>query len=138
MHFPAFADRGQHTGVEGGSLFQATGRRVNVEQANAAFACLGHTPGLFQDAVERMMKLGGMDIMNVAHQVLTESRDAAGYLQRLMQMRPLDREVIRAVIQRAPLYAEETRLRFARSIGIEGETRTARQVQIAIDRLRPE
>jgi hypothetical protein len=117
------------------AFFHATGRQVDLEQANAAFASLGHTPGLFQDAVERLMKFGGVDIMNIAQQVLTESRDAAGYVQRLMQMRPLDREVIGAVIERVPLYTEETRLRMARAIGIDGEPLTARQVQIAVERL---
>lgn len=117
------------------AFFHATGRQVDLGEANAAFACLGQTPGLFQDAVERLMKLGGVDIMQVARQVLTESRDASGYIQRLLQMRPLDREVIRAVIESVPLYTEETRLRLARSIGIEDEPLTARQVQIAIDRL---
>jgi hypothetical protein len=30
------------------AFFHATGRQVDLEQANAAFASLGHTPGLFR------------------------------------------------------------------------------------------
>lgn len=114
---------------------QATGRTVAIAEANAAFAALSHTPGLLHDAVERLMKIGGTNILAVADQVLIESRDASGYIQRLIDMRPLDREVMRAVTERVPLYTEETRRRLARAVGIEGEPLTTRQVQIAVDRL---
>ncbi|MES2128870.1 MAG: hypothetical protein V4463_16495 [Pseudomonadota bacterium] len=113
----------------------ATGRTVALANALAAFDQLSHTPGLFHDAVERLMKRGGTDLQQVATQVLAESRDASGYIERLLQMRPLDREVIRVVVERAPLYNEATRLRLARAIGIEGEPLTARQVQVAVERL---
>lgn len=117
------------------SFRQATGREVPLEQANQAFAALSCTPGLFHDAVERLMKMGGTDIMTISRQVLAESRDASGYVQRLMEMRPLDREVMRAVIGRVPLYTEETRRQLALAVGIEGEPLTTRQVQIAVERL---
>lgn len=117
------------------SFTQATGRKVPPAQANAAFAALSATPGLFHDAVERLMKIGGTDILAIAQQVLLESRDASGYVQRLMEMRPLDREVMRAVIERAPLYTDETRRKLALAVGIEGEPLTTRQVQIAVERL---
>jgi hypothetical protein len=114
---------------------RATARVVPLEQANAAFASLGHTPGLFHDAVERLLKLGGTDIGGVARRVLDESRDASGYVQRLMDIRPLDREVLRAILARVPLYADSTRRRLAQAVGIEGEPLTTRQVQIAVERL---
>ena len=117
------------------SFRQATGRDVPLAQANAAFAALSNTPGLFHDAVERLMKTGGTGIMEIAQQVLLESRDASGYVQRLMEMRPLDREVMRAVIARLPLYTEDTRRQLALAVGIEGEPLTTRQVQIAVERL---
>jgi uncharacterized protein len=117
------------------SFRQATGREVPLEEANRAFAALSATPGLFHDAVERLMKMGGIDIMSISKQVLAESRDASGYVQRLMEMRPLDREVMRAVIGRTPLYTEETRRQLALAVGIEGEPLTTRQVQIAVERL---
>lgn len=116
------------------SFTKATGRTVPLAQANAAFAALSNTPGLFHDAVERLMKIGGTDILAIAQQVLAESRDASGYVQRLMEMRPLDREVMRAVIGRVPLYTEETRKALALAVGVEGEL-TTRQVQIAVERL---
>lgn len=116
------------------SFTKATGRTVPLAQANAAFAALSNTPGLFHDAVERLMKIGGTDILAIAQQVLAESRDASGYVQRLMEMRPLDREVMRAVIGRVPLYTEETRRMLALAVGVEGEL-TTRQVQIAVERL---
>ncbi|HAT31309.1 MAG TPA: hypothetical protein DCW29_10795 [Janthinobacterium sp.] len=114
---------------------KATGRGMALEEANAAFVSLSHTPGLFHDAVERLMKMGGTDIGGVARRVLAESRDASGYAQRLLQMRPLDRAVMRAIIARAPLYNEDTRARLAQALGIEGEPLTARQVQVAVERL---
>lgn len=117
-----------------GSFRQATGRDVPLADANKAFAALSNTPGLFHDAVERLMKIGGTDIMAISQQVLAESRDASGYVQRLMEMRPLDREVMRAVIERLPLYTEETRKRLALAVGVDGEL-TTRQVQIAVERL---
>ena len=117
------------------SFAQATRREVPLAQANAAFAALSNTPGLFHDAVERLMKIGGTDIIAIAQQVLAESRDASGYVQRLMEMRPLDREVMRAVIERAALYTDETRRKLALAVGIEGEPLTTRQVQIAVERL---
>jgi len=117
---------------------QATGRVVPLPQANAAFASLSNTPGLFHDAVERLMKIGGTDIGSIAERVLAESRDASGYVQRLMEMRPLDREVLRAVTERVPLYTEQSRRRFALAVGIDGEPLTTRQVQIAVERLRAE
>jgi uncharacterized protein len=117
-----------------GSFRQATGREVPLADANKAFAALSNTPGLFHDAVERLMKIGGTDIMAISQQVLAESRDASGYVQRLMEMRPLDREVMRAVIERLPLYTEETRKRLALAVGVDGEL-TTRQVQIAVERL---
>lgn len=117
------------------SFTKATGRAVPLAQANAAFAALSNTPGLFHDAVERLMKIGGTDIIAIAQQVLAESRDASGYVQRLMEMRPLDREVMRAVIERLPLYTDDTRRRLALAVGIEGEPLTTRQVQIAVERL---
>ncbi len=117
------------------SFRRATGREVPLAQANAAFAALSNTPGLFHDAVERLMKTGGTGIMEIAQQVLLESRDASGYVQRLMDMRPLDREVMRAVIARLPLYTDETRRQLALAVGIEGEPLTTRQVQIAVERL---
>ncbi|WP_426207660.1 hypothetical protein [Massilia sp. TWP1-3-3] len=117
------------------SFRQATGREVPPDQAQAAFAALSTTPGLFHDAVERLMKTGGTGIMEIAQQVLLESRDASGYVQRLMDMRPLDREVMRAVIARLPLYTEDTRRQLALAVGIEGEPLTTRQVQIAVERL---
>ena len=117
------------------SFKQATGREVPLKDANLAFAALSNTPGLFHDAVERLMKIGGIDIIAVAQQVLAESRDASGYVQRLMEMRPLDREVMRAVIERLPLYTDDTRRRLALAVGIEEEPLTTRQVQIAVERL---
>lgn len=117
------------------SFTKATGRTVPLAQANAAFAALSNTPGLFHDAVERLMKIGGTDIMAIAQQVLAESRDASGYVQRLMEMRPLDREVMRAVIERLPLYTDETRRRLALAVGVGDEPLTTRQVQIAVERL---
>lgn len=117
------------------SFRKATGREVPLAQANAAFAALSNTPGLFHDAVERLMKQGGTAIMDIAQQVLLESRDASGYVQRLMEMRPLDREVMRAVIARLPLYTDDTRRRLALAVGIGGEPLTTRQVQIAVERL---
>lgn len=117
------------------SFRQATGREVPIDEANRAFAALSCTPGLFHDAVERLMKMGGTDIMTISKQVLAESRDASGYVQRLMEMRPLDREVMRAVIGRQPLYTEETRRMLALAVGIEEEPLTTRQVQIAVERL---
>jgi hypothetical protein len=117
------------------SFRRATGRAVAPEEASAAFATLSNTPGLFHDAVERLMKTGGTALLQVAQQVLLESRDASGYVQRLMDMRPLDREVMRAVIARLPLYTDETRRRLALAVGIEGEPLTTRQVQIAVERL---
>jgi hypothetical protein len=114
---------------------QATGRQVAPGQANAAFAALSQTPGLFHDAVERLMKMGGTDIEGVARRVLAESRDASGYVQRLMELRPLDREVLRAVMARVPLYTETTRRALAQAVGIEGEPLTTRQVQVAVERL---
>lgn len=117
------------------SFRQATGREVPLAQANAAFAALSHTPGLFHDAVERLMKLGGTDIGAVAQRVLAESRDASGYMQRLMEMRPLDREVLRTVLAREPLYTDVTRRKLAQAVGIEGEPLTTRQVQVAVERL---
>ena len=117
------------------SFKQATGREVPLKDANLAFAALINTPGLFHDAVERLMKIGGIDIIAVAQQVLAESRDASGYVQRLMEMRPLDREVMRAVIERLPLYTDDTRRRLALAVGIEEEPLTTRQVQIAVERL---
>ena len=117
------------------SFKQATRREVPLAQANAAFAALSNTPGLFHDAVERLMKIGGTDIMAIAQQVLAESRDASGYVQRLMELRPLDREDMRAVIARLPLYTDETRRKLALAVGIGGEPLTTRQVQIAVERL---
>jgi uncharacterized protein YukE len=114
---------------------QATRRQVPLDLANAAFASLSRTPGLFHDAVERLMKMGGTDIAAVAQRVLAESRDASGYLQRLLEMRPLDREVLRAVLARVPLYTEATRRRLAQTVGIDGEPLTTRQVQVAVERL---
>lgn len=114
---------------------QATGREMPAVDALAAFALLGHTPGLFHDAVERLMKMGGTDIRGVAQHVLAEARAASGYAERLRHMRALDREVIRAVVHRAPLYNADTRTRISHAIGIEGEPLTARQVQVAVDRL---
>lgn len=116
------------------SFRQATGREVPPAESRRAFEALSCTPGLFHDAVERLMKIGGTDIMAIAEQVLAESRDASGYVQRLMELRPLDREVMRAVIERLPLYTEETRTRLALAVGVDGEL-TTRQVQIAVERL---
>lgn len=117
------------------SFERATGRSVPLAQAVAAFAALSHTPGLFHDAVERLMKIGGTDIGAVAQRVLAESRDASGYVQRLLDLRPLDREVLRAVIARLPLYADETRRQLALAVGLDGEALTSRQVQVAVERL---
>ena len=114
---------------------RATGRVVAPDQANAAFMLLGRTPGLFHDAVERLMKRGGTDIGTVAQHVLAESRDASGYVQRLLDMRPLDRAVLRAILGRVPLYGEDTRRGLAEAVGIEGEPLTTRQVQAAVERL---
>jgi hypothetical protein len=52
-----------------------------------------------------------------------------------MEMRPLDREVIRVIVARAPLYTDETRTRLALAIGLGGEPLSARQVQVAVERL---
>lgn len=114
---------------------RATGRVIPAADAAAAFATLGSTPGLFHDAVERLMKPGGVDIGKVARAVLEESRDASGYVQRLLELRPLDREVLRAILTRMPLYSEETRRRLAQAVGIEGEALGTRQVQVVVERL---
>jgi hypothetical protein len=114
---------------------QATRRALPLEPAKAAFALLGQTPGLFHDAVERLMKTGGVDIAGVAQHVLEESREASGYIQLLASMRRLDREVIRAIVCGTSLYTDEARSRFAAAIGVEGEPLSARQVQVAVDRL---
>jgi hypothetical protein len=114
---------------------QATQRKLSLVAAHDAFVVLGKTPGLFHDAVERLMKAGGVDIEDVARHVLDESRQASGYAQRLMDMRPLDRAVLRAVVAQMPLYSEESRSQFSAAIGIEGEPLSARQVQVAVDRL---
>lgn len=114
---------------------QATLRAMPMAAAHSAFAALGRTPGLFHDAVERLMKTGGVDIDYVARHVLDESREAAGYAQRLEAMRPLDSEVLRAVAARMSLYSDESRSKFSAAIGVEGEPLSARQVQVAVDRL---
>ena len=114
---------------------QATQREMPLAAANRAFAALGRTPGLFHDAVERLMKTGGVDIDRVAQHVLEETQEASGYARRLQAMRPLDRAVLRAVVARMPLYADDSRSKFAAAIGVEGEPLSARQVQVAVDRL---
>jgi hypothetical protein len=118
-----------------GAFQQATQRKLSLIAAHDAFILLGRTPGLFHDAVERLMKAGGVDIAEVARRVLEESRLASGYAQRLLEMRPLDRAVLRAVAERLPLYADESRSKFSSEIGIEGESLSARQVQVALERL---
>ena len=42
---------------------------------------------------------------------------------------------MRAVIERLPLYTDDTRRRLALAVGIEEEPLTTRQVQIAVERL---
>jgi hypothetical protein len=114
---------------------QATQRKLSLTASHKAFVLLGRTPGLFHDALERLMKAGGVNIAEVAQQVLKESRLASGYAQRLREMRPLDRAVLRAIAERLPLYADESRGKFSSEIGLEGETLSARQVQVALQRL---
>jgi hypothetical protein len=43
--------------------------------------------------------------------------------------------VIRVIVARAPLYSDDTRSRLALAIGLEGEPLSARQVQVAVERL---
>ncbi len=50
-------------------------------------------------------------------------------------MRPLDRVVLNAVLKNLPLYSDESRSKFSSEIGIEGEPLTARQIQVAVERL---
>jgi len=114
---------------------QATQRKLSLNAAHNAFVLLGRTPGLFHDAIERLMKSGGIDIEDVARHVLEESHQASGYVQRLAAMRPLDRVVLRAVLKNLPLYSDESRSKFSTEIGIDGEPLSARQVQVAVERL---
>jgi hypothetical protein len=118
-----------------GAFQQATQRKLSLTAAHDAFVMLGCTPGHFQDAIERLMKAGGVDIAGVTQQVLEESRKAAGYVQRLADMRPLDRAVLNAVVMNLPLYSDESRSKMSSEIGIEGEPLSARQVQVAVERL---
>ncbi|NVM76652.1 hypothetical protein FHW83_002453 [Duganella sp. SG902] len=114
---------------------RATRRRLSLSAAHNAFVLLGRTPGLFHDAIERLMKSGDTDIEEVARHVQVESHQAAGYAPRLAAMRPLDRVVLNAVLKKMALYSDESRSKFSTEIGIEGELLTARQIQVAVERL---
>lgn len=81
------------------------------------------------------MKAGGVDIEDMAAHVLAESRQASGYAQRLAEMRPLDRSVLRAILKNTSLYSEDSRNMLSAEIGLEGEPLSTRQVQVAVDRL---
>lgn len=118
-----------------GAFHQATQRRLSLNAAHNAFDYLGCTPGLFHDAIERLMKAGGVDIEAIAAHVLAESHQASGYAQRLAQMRPLDRAVLGAIVANMALYSEDARCQLSAEIGLEGEPLSARQVQVAVDRL---
>ncbi len=65
-----------------GAFQQATQRKLSLSAAHNAFVLLGRTPGLFHDAIERLMKSGGTEIDDVARQVLAESHQASGYAHR--------------------------------------------------------
>src|ERR1700674_2952041 len=115
------------------SFRKATGRQIPPAAAYKAFLETSKTPGLFQDALERLMKLGGTDIGELTRQVVRDSRDNSGYKERLLAMRLLDREVIMTVLRKQPLYADETRKRIGSALGLE--ELTPGQIQVAVERL---
>jgi hypothetical protein len=113
---------------------RATGRQVALADAIAAFADTNSTPGLFQDAVVRLMKMGGSTILAAVHSVMAAAQAGAGHVQRLQQLRPLDRQLLLMLVEQVPLYSEDARTRMAFAMGID-EAIGERQVQVALDRL---
>jgi hypothetical protein len=117
-----------------GAFQRATQRQLSLTAARAAFLSVRATPGLFHDAMESLMKSGGVDIETAALHVMEQARKTSGYAQRFASMRPLDREVMRAIVARMPLYTTQSRSTLAAAIGIDGKL-SARQVQVAVNRL---
>lgn len=111
---------------------EATGRKLSAKKSREAFAKTGHTPGLYREALLTLMEAGGTDIIGAVEHSLQQSRFNSGYAEQFESMRALDREVVRAVVDKIALYGAKSLARFSARLGLEV---TRRQVQAAVERL---
>jgi hypothetical protein len=111
---------------------EATGRNLPLKKSREAFARTGYTPGLYRESLLTLMEAGTTDILGAVEFILQQSRINSGYAEQFDMMRALDREVVRAVVDKISLYTEDSLIKFSKRLGVDV---TTRQVQGAVERL---
>jgi hypothetical protein len=80
---------------------ELTGRPLNKTEALKAFLATGQTPGHIKEALLKLVRNGGTDIMTATYVVISESQRTSGYKERMASLNALDRAVVFTVLHGA-------------------------------------
>lgn len=112
---------------------RSTGRGIDEWQLWAEFESMGCVPGRLRAVVEAMVLNAGLSLDQAVALKLHDLHDEAQYARIIKALPVLDRQVLLAVLDAAPLFAEDTRTRIGALLGTRPPTTTA--MQSATERL---
>lgn len=95
----------------------STGRPLDADALWQAFQHMGCVPGKLRAVVEAMVLNVALSLEQAVALKAHDEQDEAQYRRMLKTMPPLDRLVLRAVLARTPLFAEDTRNGMALALG---------------------
>jgi len=130
-HFPDLDEA--FTRFMAANFRKVTQRELDHGLAWAGFELLGRSPGLFRDAINELVMRGGTDFMAACHDIREQAESRADLLGIWSRLKPIERLVVQSVLQGEGLYAEGTRLKLARGLGVDEVS--ASQVQSVVNRL---
>jgi hypothetical protein len=112
---------------------RSTGRTLDEWLLWQEFEAMGFVPGRLRAVVEAMVLNANLSLADAVALKAHDMHDDAEYVKVLKALPPLDRLVLQAVLEGAPLFAEDTRTRMAATLGSAAQTTTS--VQSAAERL---
>lgn len=117
----------------GEAFRRSTGRSLDEWRLWEAFESMGHVPGRLRAVVEAMVLNATLSLEEAIALKVHDLHDEVQYARILKALPLLDRLVLQAVLEGAPLFAEDTRCRMAATLGSPTPSTTA--VQSAGERL---
>lgn len=112
---------------------RSTGRTLDAWKLWAEFESMGNMPGRLRAVVEAMVLNADLDLDQAIALKLHDLHDEVQYARIIKALPVLDRQVLLAALDGAPLFAEDTRNRIGATLGAKPPTTTA--IQSATDRL---
>ena len=113
---------------------QATKRTLLRKDAIAAFKATHATPGLFRDALQRLILEGGIDIRAKARELVAQSQSGAAYKATIADLPALDRAVLGLALNLGgSLYSKSAKTYLTKFLGVANVTNN--EIQGSLNRL---